>query len=77
MTVMWAITAVEHPALRGVRDDCEHCLALAPQAVSIARATGSTGARATDQRRRNGDGVLVAEHSATVTRIIAVLPEEG
>lgn len=63
----WAVTAIAHPALRDVREDCQDCLALADAAVTDARITGSTGAT---HIVRHVDGT---EHSATVARAITTL----
>lgn len=59
---LFAVTAIAHPALRDVRDDCTDCLALAEPAAAHARVLGSRGAT-------YGDG----DHSATVTRAITTV----
>lgn len=65
----WAVTAIAHPALRGVREDCPDCLALADLAITMARVTGSTGGTDTDSR----SGSLISPHSVTVARAITVI----
>lgn len=64
---LWAITDVSHPALRGVSDDCDECLALANDAISHAKATGSTGSSYS----------IKGGHSVTVTRAIAAVARPG
>jgi hypothetical protein len=65
----WAVTRIEHPALRGVREDCADCLALTDSAITHAGATGSSGCTYSDDRTRTG-GQL---HSVTVARVIQVV----
>lgn len=81
----WAITHLLH-------EDCDDCLAEARNAVTMARVTGSVGATSKRDHREPAAvavvpgtpldqwpaaGELVVDHSATVTRVIALLPEEG
>jgi hypothetical protein len=67
---LWAVTKIAHPALRDVREDCPHCLALTETAISHAAATGSTGATFVESK---GD----SEHSVTVTSCIQVVVRLG
>lgn len=67
----WAVTAVTHT-------DCAVCLQQAVSAITIARVTGSTGATSSVDHREPAPswdvpGHVVVDHSATVTRAIAVL----
>lgn len=64
----WAVTAIAHPALRDVRDDCEKCLSLTEAAITDARVTGSRGAAYSEVR---GD----VEHSVTVARAITTVDD--
>lgn len=57
----WALTAVKHPALRGM-PVCPTCLACAPLAVTIARLSGAVGGSYND-----------ADHKATVARVIRMV----
>lgn len=68
---LWAVTALAHPALREVREDCPVCLALADEAIALARVTGSVGAtvRHVALARTNDETV----HSVTVARAVDVL----
>lgn len=58
----WAVTKLEHPALRDVSDVCDRCLAHVDSAIAHARVTGSVGAT-------YGDGT----HSVTVARVHALV----
>lgn len=64
-STIWAVTAVEHPEVRGYSGECEDCLRLANAAIASAAVTGSTGATFAEERR-NGD--KLTRHSCTVAR---------
>ena len=67
---LWAVTKIAHPALRDVRPDCEHCLALTETAISHAAVTGSVGA--TYSEPKDGE-----EHSVTVARAVTAVVRSG
>lgn len=67
-TTTWAVTGIEHPALRGVNEDCAECLALVDSAITHAAVTGSTGATMAREGAGGKD-----RHSATVARAVAVV----
>lgn len=72
MTSSWALTEVGHPVLRGVNEtECEKCVALAEEAVTMARVMGSVGATA---QSALADGTV--EHSATVVRAISFITRD-
>lgn len=59
---MFAVVEVAHPELRDVRPHCGDCLDLAGEAATMARVTGSVGAK-----------VEMAGHSVEVRRVLAVV----
>lgn len=67
-TTTWAVTEIEHPALRGVRENCVECLDLADRAITHATVTGSKGATMVLEPSAGRP-----RHSATVARAVAVL----
>lgn len=58
---MWAVTGLQHPAVRDWRPVCEECLALTDDAITDARITGSVGATRVERG-----------HSVTVSRVHAL-----
>lgn len=65
---LWVVTEIAHPALRGVRGDCDDCLALTSAAITNAKVTGSRGATY---------AVEPAGHSVTVATAITVTLRPG
>lgn len=66
-TPQWSVTELAHPAVRDYRDVCQECLDQAPQAISMARVTGSSGSTYGDT-----DG-----HFVTVSRVHALFTDQG
>ena len=64
-STIWAVTAVEHPEVRGYSGECEDCLRLANAAIANAAVTGSTGATFAEELRNGGK---LTRHSCTVAR---------
>ena len=64
---VWAVTELEHPAVRDYRRACPKCLALIESAIVNARVTGSRGATFTRADSRG------EAHSATVARTHGVV----
>lgn len=63
----WAVTKLEHPALRDVREEpCDLCLAHVDSAIAHARVTGSVGAT----YGVTGSG---GDHGVTVARVHALV----
>jgi hypothetical protein len=63
----WAVTKLEHPAVRDWREVCAVCVRQVEPAITYARVTGSVGSTYSTQ---DPDGMV---HSATVARAIFVV----